>query len=222
VAILHKALKPVESLMLENPDEMIGINTRKNLAEAVRVLKDRVLEKVMSGGVTIEDPASTIIYPGVTIKHDTIIHPHTVIESDVRIGRDCHIGPFARIRPGVRIHDNVEVGNFVELVRTKVGDGSRIKHHTYLGDTTVGKRVNVGAGAITANFDGEKKSRTVIGDGAFIGVGAILIAPLKVGKNAVVGAGAVVPKNHDVPKGATVAGVPARVLKSRNRIRQRD
>jgi bifunctional N-acetylglucosamine-1-phosphate-uridyltransferase/glucosamine-1-phosphate-acetyltransferase GlmU-like protein len=100
----------------------------------------------------------------------------------------------------------------VELARTSVGDGARIKHHAYLGDAVVGRSVNVGASAITANFDGEKKNTTVIEDNAFIGVGAVLIAPVRIGKGAVVGAGAVVPKNHDVPKGKTVVGVPARPL----------
>jgi len=136
-----------------------------------------------------------------------------VIESDVEIGKNCHIGPFARIRPEVRIGDNVEIGNFVELVRTDIGSGAKVKHHTYLGDTAVGKNVNIGAGTITANFDGKRKNKTVIEDGAFIGVGAVLIAPLRIGKGAVVGAGAVVPKGRDVPKGATVVGVPARILK---------
>jgi bifunctional UDP-N-acetylglucosamine pyrophosphorylase/glucosamine-1-phosphate N-acetyltransferase len=115
----------------------------------------------------------------------------------------------------VRLGDNVEVGNFVELVRTRVGDNTKIKHHTYLGDTVVGKNVNVGAGTITANFDGKKKNQTRIGSGAFIGIGARLIAPVTIGERAVVGAGSVVPKNHNVPAGATVIGVPARILKGR-------
>lgn len=212
VAILHKKSRPVESVTLKDSGEMIGINARKDLAEAARILKHRVLDDVMSNGVTVEDPESTIVYPGVKIKPDTVIRPNTLIESDVEIGKDCRIGPFARLRGGVRIGNNVEVGNFVELVRTSVGNDSKIKHHTYLGDTTVGRKVNVGAGTITANFDGKKKSETVIGDGAFIGVGAILIAPVKIGKSAVVGAGSVVPKNHNVPKGSTVVGVPARII----------
>jgi len=172
-----------------------------------------VLEELMSGGVTIEDPQTTTIYPGARIGRDTIIHPNTVIESGVEIGERCHIGPFARIRPEVRIGDDVEIGNFVELVRTSIGDGSKVKHHTYLGDTTVGKLVNIGAGTITANFDGKKKSKTVIEDKAFVGVGAILVAPVKIGLGATVGAGCVVLKNRNVPKRATVVGVPARVLK---------
>jgi bifunctional UDP-N-acetylglucosamine pyrophosphorylase/glucosamine-1-phosphate N-acetyltransferase len=213
IGILNKEKAPIEAFRVKDSDETIGVNTRKDLADAARILKNRILEDLMSCGVTVEDPLSTTIYPEVTIGQDSVIYSHTIIESGVEIGKLCHIGPFARIRPKVRIGDNVEIGNFVELVRTEVGDNTRIKHHTYLGDTTVGKNVNVGAGTITANFDGRKKNRTVIEEGAFVGVGAILIAPVKIGKNAVVGAGSVVPKNHNVPRGATVIGVPARILK---------
>ena len=213
VEILRKHGKLVESVKMKDPSEMIGINTRKDLAEATRILKDSVLEELTSGGVTIEDPQTTTIYPGARIGRDTIIHPNTVIESGVEIGERCHIGPFARLRPEVRIGDDAEIGNFVELVRTSIGDGSKVKHHTYLGDTAVGKFVNIGAGTITANFDGKKKSKTVIEDKAFVGVGAILVAPVRIGSGATVGAGCVVLKNRNVPKGATVVGVPARILK---------
>ncbi len=170
----------------------------------------------MSKGITIEDPSSTTIYPDVKIGRDTIIHPNTVIESEVEIGDSCRIGPFAHLRPGTTLGNKVEIGNFVELVRTRVGDGTKIKHHTYLGDATVGTGVNIGAGTITANFDGKNKNKTIIEDGAFIGVDAILIAPVKIGKGALVGAGSVLPKNHNVPKNTTVVGVPARILKSRD------
>lgn len=215
IGILHKRGNLIESLITRNVDETIGVNTRIDLEAASRLLKERILKEVMSGGVTIEDAASTVIYPDVKIGPDTVIHPHTIIESNVRIGKNSSIGPFARIRPGVDIGDGVEIGNFVELVRTRVGDDTKIKHHTYMGDAMVGKGVNVGAGTITANFDGKGKFRTVIDDGAFIGVGAILIAPVRIGEKAIVGAGCVVPKNHDVPKGATVVGVPARILKTK-------
>ena len=215
IEILHKKGKIIEALTLKDSEEIIGINTRKDLAKASHILNTGVLDNLMAGGITIEDPATTIIYPDVKIGRDTVIRPNTVIESRVEIGKNCHIGPFARIRPDVYLGDSVDIGNFVELVRTKVADNTKIKHHTYLGDTTVGEGVNIGAGTITANFDGKNKNKTVIGDGAFIGVGAILIAPLKIGKNATVGAGAVVPRNHDVPKGATVVGVPAKIFKKK-------
>ena len=215
ISILKNKGKLVESYLTGDPDEAIGVNTRMDLAASTAILKKRIIKQLMLEGVTIQDPASTMIYPGVKIGKDTTIYSNTVIESDVEIGRKCLIGPFARIRPHVSIGDNVEIGNFVEINRTKIGDDTKIKHHTYLGDAIVGKRVNIGAGTITANYDGKSKNTTVIGDGAFVGVGAILIAPVSVGSRATVGAGSVVPKNHDVPKGAIVIGVPARIYKNR-------
>lgn len=216
VEILAKAGKVVESIEIEDAHEMIGINSRKNLAEATLILKNRILDEVMQSGVTIEDPVTTTIYPDAKIGQDTIIHPNTYIGPGVEIGQRCHIGPFARLTAGVKIGADVIVGNFVELVRTNVDDGCRIKHHTYLGDTSVGKKVNIGAGTITANYDGKNKNKTTIGDGAFIGVGSILIAPLVIGKNATVGAGCVILKEHDVPAGKTVVGIPARILEKRS------
>ncbi|MDP3804877.1 MAG: sugar phosphate nucleotidyltransferase, partial [Candidatus Omnitrophota bacterium] len=213
IGILHNKGKRIESVLTEDAYEAIGINDRSDLAEAVGILKNRILRQIMSSGVTIEDPATTTVYPGSKIGRDSVIHPNTLIESDVEIGERCHIGPFARIRPGVRIGDNVEIGNFVELVRTRIDNYTKVKHHTYLGDATVGKNVNIGAGTITANFDGGVKNMTIIESGASIGVGAILIAPVKIGKLATVGAGSVVPKGRNVPAGATVVGVPARILK---------
>ncbi len=211
--ILHGKKKAIGSVVTKDADQIIGINSRADLAEAAAILKARVLESLMDSGVTIQDPATTLIYPGAKIGRDSVIYSNTVIDSDVEIGERCHIGPFTRIRPGVRIGNGVEVGNFVELVRTTIGDGTKVKHHTYLGDTTVGKKVNIGAGTITANYDGKTKSRTIIEDGAFIGIGTMLVAPVKVGKDAKTGAGTVVLKGRDIPPGATVAGVPARAIK---------
>jgi len=221
IEILHRCGKTVESVLSTDNDEIIGINSRNDLAEATGVLKTRILEDIMAGGVTVQDPLTTTVYPGVEIGGQTVIYPNTIIESRVTIGAGCHIGPFARIRSDVTIGDNVEVGNFVELVRTKIGDGTKVKHHTYLGDTTVGKNVNIGAGTITANYDGKNKNRTVIEDGAFIGVGSIFVAPVKIGKSATVGAGTVVLKNNDVPKGATVVGVPSHTLRKDTKSKKR-
>jgi bifunctional UDP-N-acetylglucosamine pyrophosphorylase / glucosamine-1-phosphate N-acetyltransferase len=150
------------------------------------------------------------------IGKDSTIYPNTIIESDVRVGENCHIGPFARLRGGTRIGQKVEIGNFVELVRTEVADSTKVKHHTYLGDSKVGKFVNIGAGVITANYDGKNKNRTIIGDGSFIGVGAVLIAPVEIGKDALVGAGTVVLRGQKIKNGATVVGVPARILENRS------
>ena len=216
VEILYSRSKNVESMAMENLDEMIGVNSRVELARATNVMKNRVMKKLMASGVTIQDPATTTIYPDVKIGRDSVIYPNTIIESDVIIGKNCHIGPFARIRGGTRIGDKTEVGNFVELVRTQVAGSTKVKHHTYLGDAKVGKNVNIGAGTITANYDGKNKSRTFIGDGSFIGVGAILIAPVKIGKKALVGAGSVILRGQNVKAGATVVGVPAKILRRRS------
>jgi bifunctional UDP-N-acetylglucosamine pyrophosphorylase/glucosamine-1-phosphate N-acetyltransferase len=213
ISIIRSSMsKPVEAVLAQDESEVIGINTRADLTEASLRIKARVLEELMAQGVTIEDPVTTTIYPGVKIAADTVVKPNTIIESDVVIGRKCVIGPFSHIRSDVRIADKAEVGNFVELVRTSIGENTKVKHHTYLGDAIVGRNVNIGAGTITANYDGKRKSRTVIENGAFIGVGAVLIAPVKIGARATVGAGCVVPKRHNVKPGATVVGVPARTF----------
>jgi len=195
-----------------NADEAIGVNSRKDLALVNKIVNEKSIEKLMKTGVTVIDPATTYIDETAVIGRDTVIYPSTVIESGVTVGAECRIGPFARLRPGTKLSDGVEIGNFVEICRTEIGEGTKVKHHTYLGDTVIGSGVNVGAGTITANYDGKNKHRTVIEDNAFIGVGARLIAPVRIGKGAKVGAGSVVTKNKDVRDGETVVGVPARPL----------
>ncbi len=195
--------------------QSIGINSRKELAMANEAINSKTIEKLMRSGVTITDPRTTCIDETALVKRDTIIYSNTVVEADVKIGEGCKIGPFARIRSGTKIARNVEIGNFVETVRSSIGEGSRVKHHTYLGDTIVGKNVNIGAGTITANYDGKNKNKTVIENGVFIGVGVTLIAPVKVGKKAKVGAGSVVTKNKNVSAGETVIGIPARTFKKK-------
>ena len=212
VGMLAKIGKKVTSVVCEDSAVALGVNSRLDLAQAGNIMKEKVLENLMSKGVTIVDPNSTFIDKSAQIGKDTVIYPHTVIEKNVTVGKKCKIGPFARIRARTKLDNNVEVGNFVELVRTRVSSGTKIKHLTYLGDTEVGKNVNIGAGTITANYDGKKKHKTIIGDSVFIGVGAILIAPVKVGKGAVVGAGSVVTKHQNVPPHKTVVGVPAKLL----------
>ena len=212
IDILKKAKQSLGTFTTEDPSEGMGINSKRDLARANDIARIRVLDDMMAGGITIVDPASTHIDFEAGIGVDTIIYPNTIIEKDVEIGENCSIGPFARIRSGTRLDNGAQIGTFVELVRTKVGSGCKIKHMSYLGDAILGKNINIGAGTITANFDGKFKNKTVIKDNAFIGVGSILIAPVSIGKNAVVGAGSVVTKRHDVPDGKTVAGVPARIL----------
>jgi bifunctional UDP-N-acetylglucosamine pyrophosphorylase/glucosamine-1-phosphate N-acetyltransferase len=224
--LLH--LRPVTIVRIADPDEAIGVKDRVRLATAMGLMRRRVLEQLMLGGVTIVDPDTTFIDATVTIGQDTVIEPFSVIKGSSVIGQECRIGPhvhiedakigdrsdcgpFAKLRPGTEIADDVHIGSFTELVRTTVGRGSKVPHVSYLGDTDLGEDANIGAGTITANFDGVNKNRTVIGDGSFVGVDTMLVAPVKLGKGSRTGAGSVVTK--DVPDGATVVGVPARVVR---------
>lgn len=215
IEILTTTGRRVDAISTAEPEEVIGINSRADLARVEKVLRERSLSKFLSEGVTILDPSTTYIDEEVEIGRDTTIYPNTVIERDVKIGKNCSLGPFCRIRSGVRLKDNVKVGNFVELNRTTIDKFSQVKHLTYLGDAKIGKEVNIGAGTITANYNGFTKNRTLIQNGALIGSGTILVAPVKVGRKAITGAGAVITKGKDVPPGTVVVGVPAKVLKKR-------
>ena len=212
IAILLEDGRKVGAFKTGDPDESIGINSRADLAKAYSILNQRKIKELTGGSVTVLDPATTFISPEAKIGRDTVIYPFTFIEKDVVIGKRCSIGPFCRLRPGTAIGDGAEIGNFVEIVRSKIGSKSKAKHLTYLGDTIVGKGANVGCGTITANYDGKRKSKTVIGDKAFVGSGTILVAPVKIGNGAATGAGSVVLKNKNIPAGAVVVGVPARIL----------
>lgn len=202
----------IQASRVEEIAEALGINSRVELSRAIGVIRQRIIDMHLHNGVTIEDPATTSIDQGVSIGHDTVIRPHTVIETGVTIGKRCTIGPFARLRSGTSVAEETRIGNFAELVRTKVGPRVRMMHFSYLGDATVEEGVNIGAGTVTANFDGKAKNATVIGKGASIGSDTVLVAPVKIGPAAVTGAGSVIPAGHDVPAKGVVAGVPARPL----------
>jgi bifunctional UDP-N-acetylglucosamine pyrophosphorylase/glucosamine-1-phosphate N-acetyltransferase len=203
----------VEGLKIKDAREALGINTRAELAKANSIMQKTINDKLMQDGVTIVDPATAFINFGTKIGKDTVIYPFTVIERDVKIGKRCFVGPFAHLREGVGLGDDVTAGNFIEMVRSRIGAKTFIKHFSYLGDSTVGSNVNIGAGTVTANFDGKNKNYTVIKDNVKIGSDTVIVAPVKIGKSAVTGAGTVVIKN--VPDKAVVAGVPARILKKR-------
>ena len=217
IEVLTKSNILVESVTTNDPDEFLGVNTRAELGKAELVMRKRILTRIMDSGVTVIDPDNTYIEHGVEIKKDTVIYPYTFIENNVKIGSNCSIGPFARLRPGTVVGDRVGIGNFVEIVRSSIGQETKIRHQCYIGDTVIGKNVNIGAGTIVANYDGSQKHKTVIEDNAFIGTGTILIAPVKVGKGAITGAGSVVTRNKNVPAGKTVAGIPARILAKRKK-----
>jgi len=202
----------IETVETENSYEGLGVNTREDLAKAQTILRQSVLREFMLQGVTIIDPNTTYIDADTKIGRDTVIHPFSLIESNVRVGNQCQIGPFARLRSGTKIDDKVEIGNFTEVSRTKIGSKSLMKHFSFLGDALVGESVNIGAGVVTANFDGKNKNTTIISDGAFIGSDSILVAPMKIGKKAIIGAGSVVTKSKSIPDGAIAMGVPAKII----------
>ncbi len=211
--ILYKNNYLIEDVNLKDINEALGVNSRLELAKANSIMRQRINEKFMQEGVTIVDTASTFIDYGVKIGQDTVIYPFTVVEKDVKIGKRCFVGPCAHLRESVNIEDEVTVGNFTEIVRSKVGTKTFIKHFSYIGDTNIGRRVNIGAGTVTANFDGKNKNTILIKDDAFIGSDTVLIAPVKVGKNAKTGAGSVLVKNSNVADGTVVVGVPAKPIK---------
>ncbi len=220
--------KKVEAFIAEDFIEVMGINTRVDLAKANQVLYRKTTERHMLGGVTLLDPGSTFIDRGVQIGKDTVIYPNCYISGKTVIGEGCtlepgckitdtrvgnsvlirassviaeseiedgvQIGPFAHLRPGTVLKEGVHIGNFVEVKKSVIGKGTKANHLTYLGDATIGEKVNVGAGTITCNYDGVKKHPTVIEDGVFIGSNTELVAPIKIGRNALIGAGSTITK----------------------------
>ncbi len=174
------------------PDEAPGINSRAQLSAASKIMQQRIQRKLMENGVTIVDPDNTWIDARAQIGQDTVIEPFTYIHGEVKIGQGCRVGPFAHLRHGTVLKNDVVLGVYTEVKNSTLADGVRARHHSYLGDATIGRNVNIGAGSITANFDGEKVNRTTIGDNCYIGSGAILIAPLELRDGSNVGAGMVV------------------------------
>ncbi len=194
----------VQASVLEDSDEIYGINSRENLATATRLMNQRKLHELMANGVTIVDPASTWISQDTEIGSDTVVFPGTYIEgSNNKIGKNCKIGPFAHLRGDVEIADNVKIGNFVEVKKSKIGEHTNACHLTYIGDSELGANINIGAGTITANYNPltKVKSKTVLKDNVKIGSNTVLVAPVTVEEGANVGAGSVITKN-----------VPARAL----------
>ncbi len=206
-----QGLSKVEVVKTEDPSEVLGVNSRRDLAIIAAILKRRILERHLDAGVSILDAETTYIEEGVQIAPEAIIHPFTVLRRGVVVGPGCHVGPFAHLRGETVLQEGAEVGNFVEVKQSKIGPASKAKHLSYLGDATLGARVNIGAGTITANYDGKRKHPTVIEEGASTGSNTVLVAPVRLGKGAKTGAGAVVLKG-EVEAGALVVGVPARPL----------
>jgi bifunctional UDP-N-acetylglucosamine pyrophosphorylase/glucosamine-1-phosphate N-acetyltransferase len=195
---------------------VLGINDRSGLARVRELAQLAIHEEHMAAGVTIVDPAATVIDIDVTIGQDTVIEPFTTIRGATSIGRDCTIrhsyildailedgvtvGPFAYLRPGARLRSSSKVGTFVEVKNSDVGEGAKVPHLSYIGDADIGDGSNLGAATITANYDGRSKHRTTVGSGVRTGVDTTLVAPVTVGDGAYTGAGSVI--TDDVPAGA--------------------
>jgi bifunctional UDP-N-acetylglucosamine pyrophosphorylase/glucosamine-1-phosphate N-acetyltransferase len=198
-------------------DELQGVNTRADLAAAEAVMQGRLRRRAMEEGASLVAPETVFLSADTSLGRDVVVEPHVVFGPGVRVGDDVRIrafshlegatigagaivGPFARLRPGAVLDERVHVGNFVEVKATHLGQGAKANHLAYLGDSDVGAGANIGAGTITCNYDGVRKSRTVIGERAFIGSNTALVAPVTVGAGAIVAAGSVV--TNDVPADA--------------------
>ena len=209
-------------------NDVMGVNDRSQLARAEGLFQDVRREDFMKAGVTLKDPGSVwfsydtqiardvtiepnvVFGPGVVIEEGAVIHAFSHIEG-AHVGRNASVGPFARLRPEANLAEGVKVGNFVEVKKAEIGKGAKISHLTYIGDATIGADVNIGAGVITVNYDGYNKHRTVVGDGAFIGSNAALVAPVTVGAGALVASGSVI--TEDVQADALALGRARQVSK---------
>jgi bifunctional UDP-N-acetylglucosamine pyrophosphorylase/glucosamine-1-phosphate N-acetyltransferase len=231
ISIADTAGIKIKAVNPGTPEEVKGVNTRKQLSKLERFYQQKQADKLMENGATLADPTRVDIRGTVFCDADTFIDVNTVFEGEVKLGKNvsvgpncfilgssigdnvkikantiienstiCNgveVGPFARVRPGTLLSDNSKIGNFVEVKNTEVGKGSKISHLSYVGDSQLGKDVNVGAGTITCNYDGANKNKTIIGDDSFIGSNTSLVAPLTIGKNATIGAGSTIIK--DIP-----------------------
>lgn len=208
----------VNAYTLENNEEIFGINSKAHLAEATKMLNQKIINQHLENGVTIVDPATTWISNETEIGADTIIYPSVYITGKNVIGKDCKIGPFAHLRGGVELGDNVKIGNFVEVKKTKIASNTNACHLTYIGDSEIGSGVNVGAGTITANYNHatKAKNKTTIKDGASIGSNSVLVAPVQIGESSVVGAGSVVTKDV-ADKALAVTRAPMKTVENYNK-----
>ena len=209
-------------------DEMRGINTKKQLAEAEAVAQQRLRQAALDAGVTLIAPETVYLCADTKFGSDVVVEPFVVFGEKVtvedgavihsfshiagaHIGKSVSVGPFARLRSGTRLGDGARIGNFVEVKEAAIEAGAKANHLTYLGDASVGANANIGAGTITCNYDGAAKHRTEIARDAFIGSNSALVAPVKIGEGAYVGSGSVI--THDVPKGALAIGRSRQIIK---------
>lgn len=245
VGILAKLGHGATAFHLDDATEVLGINSRVELAEVDRVFRARTVRRLMLDGVTIEKPETVTIDASVRIGRDTVIEPFTQILGRTEIGEDCrigacsiitdselgngvdigpftvvgtskledgaHAGPYSRLRMENYVEAGAHVGNFVELKKTRLGAGSKAMHLAYLGDSNIGRKVNIGAGTITCNYDGVKKHGTRVGDNAFVGSNSTLVAPVEIGEGAYVAAGSVI--TEGVPPDSLALGRSRQTVK---------
>lgn len=208
----------LEAVVIEtNEDEVRGINTKAQLAEAEGVMQARLRQSALEAGVTLIAPETVFLAADTTFGKDVTIEPFVVIGPGVSIadgavihsfshvvqasiGRNASVGPYARLRPGTSLGDGARIGNFVETKAATLEAGVKVNHLSYIGDATVGANSNIGAGTITCNYDGFSKHKTTIGQGAFVGTNSSLVAPVKIGNGAYIGSGSVI--TRDVPENA--------------------
>lgn len=205
----------VNAFVLDNNDEIFGINSRENLAQAAKIMNERKIKELMENGVTVTDPSCTWISEDTEIGADTIIYPSTYLEGKNKIGKNCHIGPFAHFRGEVEVADNVKIGNFVEVKKSKIGSNTNAGHLSYIGDSELGSDINIGAGTITANYDpiSKTKSKTILKDKVKIGSNSVLVAPVTLEEGVNIGAGSVITK--DVKSWAlALTRAPLRVIEN--------
>ena len=198
ISLLTQKQEKVGAFIVEDNTETLTANDRVQLELLTKILRMRINTEHMKNGVTIEDINTTYIYEDVEIGIDTVIHPNTTIKSGVTIGKNCEIGPNSYIREGCQLSDKVKIGSFVEIKKAIVGEGTKIPHLTYVGDSEIGTKCNIGCGTITCNYDGFNKSKTIIGDNVFVGSNVNLVAPVKIGNNVFIAAGSTI--TDDVPE----------------------
>ena len=233
VGIYREIGEPVSALLANDDSELLGVNSRVQLAQVTKIMQRRINERLMASGVTMLDPDQVWVGAEVTVGQDTELLPQTMLWGNTHIGEECVIGPNTRLtdttvanctsveetvgmevtiesnvtvgpraflRPGAHLLEGSHVGTHVEIKNSTIGHGSKVPHLSYIGDTTMGDGVNIGAGSITCNYDGVFKHRTSIGDNVFIGSDTMMVAPVSIGDGALVGASSCI--TRDVPAGA--------------------
>ncbi len=204
-------------------EEVLGVNSRVELARVESIKQNRIRKKMMDSGVTMIDPQTVYFSFDTKISNDVVIHPNVFFGTGVEIHKNVEVksfshiegaeinagavvGPFARIRPGTKIDQNVRIGNFVEVKKSHLKKGAKVNHLSYIGDSEIGSAANIGAGTITCNYDGYSKFKTKIGDRVFVGSNSALVAPIEIGDDSVIAAGSVITKDVEKDSLAVARG----------------